>query len=111
MFFQSEWLTLLTLFSLYLHRAVVRIGIRGTIVAIEVAHAGIVAIVSVAQTNSTTQSAGEGSASFSSEKRCKDTNFYCYQQVKERELLLIYTFLNNERASRRSAMRAAFSGR
>ncbi len=45
-------------------RAVVRIGIRGGIVTIEVQRARIVTIVSVAQTNSTTQSADEGSTCF-----------------------------------------------
>ena len=45
-------------------RAPVRIGIRGGIVAIEHARAGIVAIVSVAQTNSTTNRVAEGSTYF-----------------------------------------------
>lgn len=43
----------LILFGFTVDRAVVRIGIRGRIVTIEVQRAGIVTIVRIAQTNST----------------------------------------------------------
>ena len=69
-------------------RAPVRIGIRGGIVAIEHARAGIVAIVSVAQTNSTTNRVAEGSTYFLIKSDAKIHTFIVIQQVKERYLTL-----------------------
>jgi uncharacterized protein (DUF433 family) len=73
----------------YLDRTVVRIGIRGGIVTIEHARARIVAIVSVAQHDSTTDEAEKDLPALHQEKRCKVTKFPLYQQVKERLSLYI----------------------
>ena len=69
-------------------RAPVRIGIRGGIVTIEHARAGIVTIVSVAQANSTTNRVDEGSTYFFIKSDAKIHTFIVIQQVKERYLTL-----------------------
>ena len=66
--------------------AVVRIGIRGRIVAIEVHRAGIVAIVRIAETISTAKTAREGSTCF--EKHCKDTLFLLYSNKSKSEFYI-----------------------
>lgn len=67
--------------------AVVRIGIRGAIVAIEVHRAGIVAIVRIAETISTAKTACEGSTCFLG-KRCKVTLFPLKSNKSKSEFIL-----------------------
>ena len=86
-------------------RAPVRIGIRGGIVTIEHARAGIVTIVSVAQANSTTNRVDEGSTYFFIKSDAKIHTFIVIQQVKERYLtLFVREGLARRRGNRLSAV-------
>ena len=75
--------------------AVVRIGIRGRIVAIEVHRAGIVAIVRIAETISTAKTAREGSTCLKSD--AKIHFFYC-NPTSQRANFIIFKFLKNRSA-------------
>ncbi len=72
--------------------AVVRIGIRGRIVAIEVHRAGIVAIVRIAETISTAKTAREGSTCLKS--TAKVHFFYYITTCQRANLIFFYLFKN-----------------